>query len=377
VKKRVLHLVGSFHQGGTERQAVALVRSLVADATFEIYVATLNKEGVLLDEIEKLNLSEILEYKLTSFYNANFVNQVRSCFSYLRKNKIDIIHTHDFYSNVFGMAAATLARVPVKIASKRETGGMRSRSQEFVERIAFSRADRIVANSNAGRRYLIGRDVSPNKIQVIYNGLDLSWFENPSETPAPSLPGLSLPSAENAKIVTVVANLRHPVKNIPMLLRAAKQVVENVANAHFMIAGEGEMENELKNLASELGVAKDVHFIGRCTDVPALLAASDICVLTSTNEGFSNSILEYMAAGKPVVATNVGGAAEAIIDGETGYLVASDDDVALAAKLIELLGEREKADTMGLRGKEVAKGKFSLGSQLSKTLELYHNCLSK
>ena len=122
-------------------------------------------------------------------------------------------------------------------------------------------------------------------------------------------------------------------KTCRCFLRAAKRVVESQPNAHFVIAGEGELEAELKGLASSHEVAENVHFIGRCGDVPPLLAVSYACVLTSTAEGFSNSILEYMAAGKPVVATNVGGAAEAVADGESGYLVASDDDAAMASRL--------------------------------------------
>src|SRR5205814_2007421 len=122
VKRRVLQLIGSFHQGGSERQAVALTRMLKTDDSFDVFAATLNNEGVLKDEIEALGLREIPEFPLSSFYNPNFVAQVRHCSQYLKENKIDIVHTHDFYTNVFGLAAATLAGVHVRIASKRETG---------------------------------------------------------------------------------------------------------------------------------------------------------------------------------------------------------------------------------------------------------------
>ena len=114
-----------------------------------------------------------------------------------------------------------------------------------------------------------------------------------------------------------------------------------------------------------------MRFIGRCTDVPALLAESYACVLTSTAEGFSNSILEYMAAGKPVVATNVGGAAEAIVDGETGFLVESNDDNAMADCLMKLLDEETLASRMGKAGRERVKAEFSEKAQLERTIELY------
>ena len=119
------------------------------------------------------------------------------------------------------------------------------------------------------------------------------------------------------------------------------------------------------------------HFIGRCDNVPELLSVSEICVLTSIAEGFSNSIIEYMAAGKAVVATDVGGASEAIIEGETGYLAQSDHDRILAKHLNELLDNEAKSKSFGKRGREIAESKFSLETQVSKTLKLYENLFSK
>ena len=170
----------------------------------------------------------------------------------------------------------------------------------------------------------------------------------------------------------MVANLRHNVKNVPMLLRAAKRVAARQPDVHFVIAGEGELQKELIESAQHSGLAGKVHFVGRCIDVPSLVAASSVCVLTSFAEGFSNSILEYMAAGKPVVATNVGGAAEAVVEHETGFLVASDDDVALASRFIQLLDDEEMASKFGSEGRRIAGEKFSQEGQLRKTVELYN-----
>ncbi len=353
---------------------MALTSLLFRDKTHEVFVATLNKDGILLADLDGLGLPEIAEFKLTSFYNANFVKQVRRCVAYLRENKIDLVHTHDFYTNVFGMAAATLAGIPARIASKRETGGMRSSAQEFIEKLAFNRAKRIVVNSAAVREHLIERSIPAAKLRLIYNGLDLSRFENAGDKNSEDQFGL--PSGENIRVVTLIANLRHSVKNVPMLLRAAKTVIATMPNVHFVIAGEGELELGLKAQAENLGVSEKVHFIGRCTNVPALLSKSGICVLTSTAEGFSNAILEYMAAGKPVVATNVGGAAEAVVDGETGYLVSSDDDENLAARLTALLENEQLMSEFGQNGRIVVAEKFSENAQLANTLNLYESVLS-
>ena len=364
-------MTGSFHQGGSERQAVSLASMLRGDGEFDVYLATLSGEGPLRGDSVAAGFAEISEFPLRSFYDLEFLRQVKKCAKYIRDNKIELIHTHDFYTNVFGMVAATYAGLSARIASKRETVGMRSNAQDIVEGIAFGRARAIVANSMAVKEYLVGRGIAEDKINVIYNGLDVDEFTSAKADGIRER--FDLP--HDAAIVTLVANLRHDVKNVPMLLRAAKRLDDT--NAHFVIAGEGELERDLKTRADELRIAERVHFIGRCSDVPSLLATSDICVLTSKAEGFSNSILEYMAAGKPVVATNVGGAAEVIIEGKTGFIVASDDDAVLAERLKSLLDDKALAARLGEEGKRVVAERFSLSRQLIETKSLYNSILSQ
>jgi glycosyltransferase involved in cell wall biosynthesis len=112
-------------------------------------------------------------------------------------------------------------------------------------------------------------------------------------------------------------------------------------------------------------------FLGRLDGVPDLLRVSDICVLSSQAEGFSNSILEYMAAGRPVVATNVGGASEAIVEGQTGYLVSAGDDEAMAARIVSLIQDPDGARRMGLNGRQLVENKFSCEARLDTTKALY------
>jgi glycosyltransferase involved in cell wall biosynthesis len=126
-----------------------------------------------------------------------------------------------------------------------------------------------------------------------------------------------------------------------------------------------------------LGLERDVFFIGRCDQVAELLFVSEIGVLSSKAEGFSNSILEYMGAGRPVVATDVGGAREQIIEGETGYLVAGGDHETMAARIISLLRDEDQARAMGERGRQIVKNKFSAEVQLAETERLYDDLLSR
>lgn len=375
MQKNVLQFIGSFHQGGSERQAVQLTKILHEDQTFNIFVATLNKKGVLLNELEEIGFTEIPEFKLTSFFNLSFLKQVRACANFIKDKKIDIVHTHDFYTNVFGILSAKYAGVSVKIASKRETSGMRSSNQKHIERFIFKIADSITVNAEAVKDYLIERGISAKKINITYNGLDLERQKLKETDRTKICDELALPNEENIRFITMVANLRHDVKNQEMLLRAARRLNEDHPNTHFVLAGEGERKTELESLAKELGVAGNVHFIGSCRIVAELLSISYACCLTSIAEGFSNSILEYMFAAKPVVATNVGGASEAIIDGETGYLVESNDDKLLADRLDYLLSNPAKSVELGSLGRKVIIDKFTTETQLETIRNLYQSLL--
>ncbi len=371
MKKNVLQLIGSFQRGGSERQAVQLVRLLSEEATYNVFLASLDNDGVLRAEAEKLGFKEIPEFRLTSFYDLNFARQMQKFVRFLKQNKIEIIHTHDFYTNVFGISAALLARVPVKIASKRETGGMRSKLQKTIEKRIFKTADAIVGNAEAVKNYLTSEGVSPEKVEIIYNGIDLERLAAKETNRQRICEEFGLPIGEDIKFITLIANMRHAVKNQAMFLRVAQRLKEKFPAAHFVLAGEGELKNDLESLAKEFGVAENTHFIGGCAKIPELLSISFAGVSTSFAEGFSNSILEYMAAKLPVAATNVGGASEAIIENETGFLVASDDDAAMANRLSELLLNLKKAEKMGERGRKNVEEKFSCAAQLEKVLNLY------
>lgn len=371
MKPRVLQLIGSFHNGGSERQAVGLTRLLKDEGSFDVSVAVLNDEGPLREDVEQLGLGDIPEFPLTSFFRPSFVRQVRALAEHLRQEKIDIIHTHDFYTNVMGMAAAASAGTFVRIAAKRETDAVRTKGQDRVERIAFAAASKIVVNSAAVRDHLVARGIKDTRMEVIHNGVDLSAFDKIADGTLRT--DYDLP--EDAKILTLVANLRHPVKNVPMFLRSADRVLQKRDDVCFVIAGEGELKTDLEAMSVQLGIEAFVYFIGRCDRVPELLAESRACVLTSSAEGFSNSILEYMASTRPVVATNVGGTSEAVEEGETGYLVALDDDLAMAERLNDLLADKELAEKFGRRGRAKIEQEFTAEKQLEATLSLYNKFL--
>jgi glycosyltransferase involved in cell wall biosynthesis len=305
------------------------------------------------------------------------VHQLRRLVAYLKSSRIDVLHTHDFYTNVFGMAAGALARLPVRIASLRETEGMRTRNQLKVQRIAYSLAHQIVANCNAVRIKLTDDKIRAERVSVIYNGLDFGRLVT-TNTRREILQLLGVPiENESRRFVTIVANMRHEVKDYPMFLKSARRVMDVFPDCGFLLAGEGHLSQGLQSFAHELGIRDSVFFLGRCEKLAELLSVSDVCVLSSKAEGFSNSILEYMAAARPVVATEVGGAAEAIRDGETGYLVASGNDELMASRLLSLLRDPAKAEQMGQAGRRVVEQKFSCEAQLARTEDLYERLLAE
>jgi glycosyltransferase involved in cell wall biosynthesis len=166
-------------------------------------------------------------------------------------------------------------------------------------------------------------------------------------------------------------------KDHPTFLRAAGRVLQSVPEAAFIIAGEGELKEMTQELAKSLGIADRTFFIGRCQDVGEVLSISEVCVLSSVSEGFSNAILEYMAASRPVVATDVGGAREAIVHGESGYLVPAGDDEGMAGHIVSLLLQPENARSMGESGRQRVIKEFSSLKQLQNVEGLYGELLNR
>ncbi len=370
LQPRVLHLIGSFHQGGSERQALQLARLLRIHGRYRVYLACLSRQGVLRSEAEAV-FGAIPEYALTSFFDLNLWTQLRRFARMLCTESITIVQTHDFYTNVFGMAGAALARVPTRIAAKRETDGVRTSAQRLLERQAYRLAHRIVVNAAAVGEHLVGEGVPRKKILTVHNGLDFNRLRStPELTRDSALTALGLPRDLKTS-VTLLANMRHPVKDHPTFLRAAKIVAAESADVTFLLAGEGELQSSFRALAHDLGIANRTIFLGRCQAISELLAISDVCVLSSRAEGFPNVILEYMGAGRPVVSTDVGGVREVIVDAETGFVVPVGDEREMAGRIAWLVHNPAEAVAMGVRGRQIVEDRFSCEAQMARVEDVY------
>lgn len=378
MKRNVLYFIYGLGEGGAEHQMLQLAKRMKESGHYRVHIACLLRTGDLLNEAEQIVGEKVPGFPITSFYNRTMLVQLRRFARYLRENEIEIVHAQDFYSNIFGMIGAALAGVPARIAFKGETEFSRSPGQRFAERCAFRLAHAVIANAEAVRNRMIREGVAAEKLVTIYNGIDLQRVA-PSEGQRREevLAGFGLPYESPRRFVTIVANIQHPVKDHPMFLRAARRVRAAIPDAAFVIAGQGELKDSLQAYAAELGLLEDVFFIGRCDRVGDLLGISEVGVLSSKAEGFSNSILEYMAAGLPVVATDVGGAREVVSEGETGYLVTSGDDVAMGEHIISLLREPDRARLMGERGRQIVAEKFSWEAHLNILQRFYGQLLAR
>jgi glycosyltransferase involved in cell wall biosynthesis len=380
---KLLEFVTLFAIGGTERQVVNLSRALDL-SRFELYMGCLRQAGEFLKEIEAREIP-ISEYRIRSFYHPKtFVHQLRLA-RHLIRNRIQILHSYNFYSNVFAIPAARLAGTPVVVASIRDTGVYLTSPKKALQKWICRFATHILVNAEAVRRWLVEEGYPADKITVIGNGIDLERFaQKPGGTRLRE--ELGLPS--QVPLVAVLSRL-NPLKGIESFLSAAVIVARRFPDARFLIVGDGfsikdgaivhddTYRREMTRYAARLGLEGRVVFTGFRLDVPSLLSEVAVSVLPSLSEGLSNTLLESMAAGVPVVATRVGGNPEAIEDGVSGLLVPPRDPEALARAIGLLLENRRLAFNLGEAGRRRVVERFSLERMVSRTEAFYLESLKK
>jgi L-malate glycosyltransferase len=371
---RLLTFMTLFAIGGTERHVVNLADGLDY-SRFELEFGCLRRSGEFLPQLEARGL-KVREYAVARLYGAHTLAQQLRFARHLRRQRIQIMHSYNFYPNVFAIPAARLARTPVVVASIRDTGAHLTMRQRKVQRLACRLADHILVNAEAVRQWLIAQGYDPRRISVIRNGLDTSRF-------APGEDGslrreLGIP--EGAPLVAMLSRLSR-MKGVEDFLDAAATVAAHVENAYFLVIGDNinpdgsAYRRELEARAARLGLASRVVFTGFRLDVPRLLSAVAVSVLPSLSEGLSNTILESMAAGAPVVATRVGGSAEALEHGVDGLLVPPRDPAALSRAIVWVLEHPEQARVLGRRARARVTEEFSLARMIRETECLYARLL--
>ena len=367
VPRRVFFLVDSFMIGGTETQAVELALRL--DSTrYQITVGCLRKEGPLLERFAASPL-RIMQVELGKGIDSpsGMLGVIRLA-RFLRRERFEILHAHDLWSNMVGMIAATLARTPVRVTSQRDlshdiwyTGYKRSMLR-FLQR----RSSVVLANAKAIRDGLVADGIPAGKTCVIYNGVDLERFEF-----AVNQRAIMFPGSEHLKLIVLVGNMISDVKGHSLLIAAAPEIVRRHPEARFVLVGEGPKRAKFETQAANLGLTGHFFFLGRRTDVPQILASCDLAVLPSLAEGLPNAVLEYLAAGLPVVASALGGNLEIIQNDMTGLLIPAQDSEALSAALCRLLADPGLAATLASAGHAHVAQNFSFPCLVQNIEKLY------
>jgi len=376
VQAKILKFLTVFAVGGTERQFTYVTKGL-DHSRFDVRVGCLAREGEFLKEIQALRLP-INEYPIRSLYGPATWRRQWEFAQDLRRDGIRLVHAYGFYPNVFCVAPARLAGCAT-IASVRDTGAFSNqvKLRTLAQKTACRIADRVVANSNAVRDWLLGLGLNEKQIVVIPNGIALSAERS-------AAPGVSIRQqygiAAGAPLIAVVSRLNRK-KGIEYFLQAAAMVSQRFPETRFLIVGgshfDPHYQPSLEALAASLNVTGRVIFTGERHDIPRLLQEVNVSVLPSLSEGFSNSLLEAMAAGIPVIATDVGGNPEIVQDGRTGLLVPSRDAAALAQAMCRLLESPAVARQFGQAGYERVKSEFSLTATVRRTEALYTELLEE
>ena len=363
-RRRVFFLVDSLAVGGSETQAVELARRL--SRNHEVVLGCLRAEGPLRERLQNSPVKVVEFHPKGGIDSLHGAYQLLRLATFLRKGRFDVVHTHDLWSNLMGVPAAKLARVPVVISSQRDLSHLpwySAKRRSWLRRIQRL-SDIVVVNAEAIREQLIGADDLPaEKLRVIHNGVDVDMFAAVSR----SRDG----SSDRKKSVVLVGNMGSDVKGHRDLIAAAPTVIREFPDVHFVFVGDGTLREEFEAQVRELGIEESFAFLGRRGDVPEILASSDIGVLPSRAEGLPNALLEYMAAGLPVVVSNVGGNGEVVKDGVSGLLVPAGDPSRLADALLHYLRDPDFAHRLGNNGRERVRQEFSFESLVDRVEALY------
>jgi L-malate glycosyltransferase len=372
--RRVFFLVDSFLLGGTETQAVELARRL-HPARYQVTLGCLRKEGPLLDRLSDTQI-QVEHVDLGGGIDSPAgILGVLKLARLLRRGRFEILHAHDLWSNLVGMSAGLLARVPVRITSQRDLshGEWYGTYRRRLLRFAQARSSVVLTNAAPIRDGLISTEgLAPEKVCVIHNGVDLEKFRRTSSN-RKSL----FPNSAGKILVVLVGNMNSDVKGHPVLISAAREIAKKFPHTQFVLVGDGPKKQAYEAQVAESGLTGIFLFMSRRTDVPEILACCDIAVLPSLAEGLPNAVLEYMAAGLPIIASATGGNLGIIQDGETGLLVPTGDAKALEQALTRLLGDDQFRRALAASSHQYVAANFSFERLVSEVDKLYTALLQK
>ncbi|MBI4488810.1 MAG: glycosyltransferase [Deltaproteobacteria bacterium] len=373
----ILYVIPRMSVGGAEMHLLGVLR-LLDRRRFSPMLCCLTTDGQdsfhLLERVRELGLpifdARVRNVPYSLIRPHTFLQMARIA-RIMRNRRVKIVHSYLFHANWFGTLMARIARVPVIIASKRSLDVYSRTGDRWACRVVNRLADCVTANAWAVRDHVHQTEGCPlEKIVIIPNGIDPTLVSRNGARRA-ALPDLT----DQGPVLGTVGRLSWK-KGQENLLEAAALVIGQVPEARFFLVGDGPLRAELQSQARRLGIEDKVHFAGWVEDSAWVLSQMDVFVLPSHMEGMSNSLLEAMAAGKPVVATNVGGNPEVVVDERTGFLVPPKNPRALASAILRILADRELARRLGEAGRARVESEFTVEKMVARMEDLYDSLLA-
>jgi glycosyltransferase involved in cell wall biosynthesis len=371
-KINILHIYQNSKTGGVQQQLLSLLKAYNREEFNPIFCCLGPKEEIG-KEIEGIGVDCIPLNR--SRYNRFSLKIVIDLHRLMKEKHIHIVRTHRYRSNFYGRLAAFLTGVPVIVASVHDNYRTDKRpARRMINRMLSIITDKIVAVAEDIKKDIIRYDkIDPSKIIVIPNGTDLERF-NPEGNFADIRKEFSIKESD---IVVGFVGRIVPAKGLEYLIDALSYLKEDPNNIKLLIIGEGSILARLHEQAKEKKVYDSIIFTGRRRDIPDILSCIDIFVMPSIAEGLPNSLLEAMAMGKPIVATEVGGIPEVIKNGFNGLLVSPRDHRALAMATKGLIGNGQLAAKMGQAARDLVLDNFSIRAIAQKWQSLYLSILKE
>jgi glycosyltransferase involved in cell wall biosynthesis len=340
----------------------------MARSRFRYGICCLHRRGRFADDVEAAGIPV---FDL-GFRKRNLLSTVFRLATLLRRKQVKVLHTHLFWSGLVGRLAAWLVRTPIIITHEHGKTLWKSWYHRWFERLALPCTDlRIAVSQDIVNLRLKHEHTPPSKIRLIYNAVDPAAFEVDAVSRHQARRDLGF---DNFFVIGTIGRLVEP-KSYDLLLEVAREICSKRPEARFVLVGEGPLEQDLRDLRDAYGLADKVNFLGLRSDIPGLMAAMDIYIITSKREGLPVSLIEAMMAAKPIVATSVGGIPDTVSDGQEAVLVGTGDKDGLVGAVIDLMDDSERRARLGASARKRAIDHYSPAQILSQLEAVYRELL--
>jgi len=368
-KRNILYLTLNSSIGGTEIMILTLSKNLNREK-YNPVICSLVGDGTLIREASNCGITAY-DLKMRGPFDVTIIFKLLRL---INKERIHIMHTYLYHTNILGRVMGWVTRVPVIISTQRSTDPWRKWYHRALDRITARLCDVIISNSIAGKERLIKKEkIKEDKIIIINNGIEKAF---PCDMPMLHRLKEQCGILADSPVIGTVSNLK-PAKGLRYLLQAFKYISEKNNKAKLVIVGYGELYNELEQYAEDLGVLHNVRFTGFQSNAIDYISFFDVFVISSLWEGTPVSLLEAMSLGKPVVATDVGGVAEVVKSGEDGVLVKPRNARLLADTIIEIMSNKTMRKELGENAARKIEQKFNTVDMVKNTEVLYESIINK